>query len=46
MCYYVKRLVVCYDDDAARGAHQERRMKMELTPPIDDTADGSTTRIH
>ena len=33
-------------DDAACGAHQERRMKMERTPPMDDTADGNTTRIH
>ena len=33
-------------DDAAWGAHQRRGMQMELTPLIDDTADGSTTRIH
>ena len=33
-------------DDAAYGAHKGRRIKMELTPPMDETADGSTTRIH
>ena len=31
--------------DAAYGTHQGRRMQMERTPPMDDTADGSTTRI-
>ena len=33
-------------DDTACKAHQARMIQTDRTPLMDDTADGSTTRIH